>query len=71
LDYEAEERLNELRLLEAVETGASYLATACPYCLLMLDSAAVSLNLDHKIKVVSVAELLLQSVMISSEEVEQ
>jgi len=34
------ERLAEIRLEEALKTGADILATACPYCLAMLEESA-------------------------------
>jgi len=52
------ERLDELRLREAVETGAELLVTACPFCLINFREAAKTLNLEDKIKVVDLAELV-------------
>jgi len=37
---ESGERINEARFAEAVATGADTVATACPFCLVMLDDAA-------------------------------
>ena len=51
-----------LRVREALETGADVIATACPYCILMLEDAVNVLNAGEKIAVRDVAELLAQSV---------
>jgi Fe-S oxidoreductase len=37
---ESGERINEARFVEAAATGADTVATACPFCLVMLDDAA-------------------------------
>ena len=37
---ESGERINEARFAEAAATGADTVATACPFCLVMLDDAA-------------------------------
>ncbi len=55
------ERLGDLRVLEAVETGAEVIITACPYCVQMLEASILGLGIDEKIKVRTVSELLLSS----------
>lgn len=52
------ERLDELRLKEALETGAELLVTACPFCLINFREAAKTLNLEDKIKIIDLAELV-------------
>jgi len=54
-------RLAMMRVQEAVETGAQILATACPFCVLMLDEAVKTLNLEEKIQVLDVAEMAAQA----------
>ncbi|MGH2541820.1 MAG: heterodisulfide reductase-related iron-sulfur binding cluster, partial [Ardenticatenaceae bacterium] len=39
LEIEGEKRINELRLEEAMGTGAGKVAAACPFCVVMFDSA--------------------------------
>jgi len=53
------------RVKEAIETGAKYIATACPYCIKMLNNAIETLGVQDTIQVRDVAELLLQSVEAS------
>ncbi len=62
------ERLSDLRIEEALETGASVLATSCPYCITMFEDSIRTLNADDKIKVVDVSELFLESLGINIDE---
>ena len=54
-------RLAQLRVQEALDTGAEVLATACPFCLLTLDEAVKHLNADEKIRVLDIAEIAAQA----------
>ena len=49
-------RVNQMRFAEALETGAGTVATACPYCPIMLKDAATAAGSD--VQIVDVAELL-------------
>ncbi len=57
--------MGEIRIKEAMDTGAEVIATACPYCIRMLSDAIGKLGVEDKIKVQDVAELLCQSVDLS------
>ncbi len=52
---------------EALSTGAEVIATACPYCIRMLNDAVRALGVEDRIVVRDLAELLLQSVMMKDE----
>jgi Fe-S oxidoreductase len=54
-------RLAQLRVKEALETGAEVLATACPFCLLTLDEAVKAINAEDKLRVMDIAELVVQA----------
>ncbi len=56
------ERLSDFRLEEALGTGASILATSCPYCIAMLEDSTRTANADDKIKVKDLSELILESI---------
>ncbi len=62
------ERLSDLRVEEALATGASVLATSCPYCITMFEDSIRTLNADDKIKVKDVSELFLESLDINIDE---
>jgi Fe-S oxidoreductase len=61
-DSVAKESLGEIRIKEAIGTGAEVIATACPYCIRTLNESIAELGVGNKIKVRDIAELLLQSV---------
>ncbi len=58
-------RINNERLNQAVEAGASVVATGCPYCMIMLDDAAKAGQSDGSVpegtQVMDIAQLLAQS----------
>jgi Fe-S oxidoreductase len=60
------ERINVNRTVEAVATGASQIATACPFCRIMLSDGVTSLQADaaasEEVEVLDVAQLLLAAV---------
>jgi Fe-S oxidoreductase len=58
-NYWAEEvgtRINQVRAEEALDTGADFIATSCPFCLLMLTDGAKKFTEDQKI--FDIAELV-------------
>jgi Fe-S oxidoreductase len=58
---ESGERINQARFAEAAATGADTVATACPYCLVMLDDAAK--QGDAGPRVADVATLLAEATL--------
>ena len=62
------ERLSDLRIEEAMGTGATVLATACPYCITMFEDSARTLNVDGQVQIRDVTELLLESLEINIDE---
>jgi Fe-S oxidoreductase len=54
--------LGKIRIQEALDTGASILATACPYCIQMLNEAIEKMKVTHKIQVRDISEILLEAV---------
>ncbi len=49
------------RVLEAADTGAQLLVTACPICTVMLEDAVKSRNLEQRIRVCELSELVLET----------
>ncbi len=60
--YPPEHRFGVVRVRQAMKTGASVIATACPYCIRMLNEAIVELKVGNRITVQDISELLLTSV---------
>jgi Fe-S oxidoreductase len=61
-DHAKNENLGVLRIREAIRTGANVVATACPYCIRMLNDAVNELGVQNQIEVRDISELLLQSI---------
>ncbi len=61
--FEAEEggKISELRVMEAAETGAEVIATACPFCLAMLTDAVKTAGLEGHLEVKDIGELVLEA----------
>jgi Fe-S oxidoreductase len=55
-------RVNEERVRQALETGATTIATACPFCMTMIDDGVRAKGLDDTVQVLDVAELVLKAV---------
>ena len=58
--YETMERTATIRVKEALECGAEILATACPFCLLTLEDAVKSGELEDKIQILDIVEIVSQ-----------
>jgi Fe-S oxidoreductase len=61
-----DKHLGVMRIREALATGAGIIATACPYCIRMLNSAARELGVEHQLVVKDLAELLLSSLAMTA-----
>jgi len=55
------ERLSDLRLDQAVATGSSILAAACPYCILNFEDSILTTDRVGKIEVKDISELLAEA----------
>ena len=60
------QRLGVLRVQEALGSGAQVIATACPYCIRMLNEAIKELGVENQIAVQDLAELLWQSLALGT-----
>jgi Fe-S oxidoreductase/nitrate reductase gamma subunit len=62
LETDADTRINQRRLDEALETDVNVVATACPYCLIMFDDAIRSKGIGDQIQVLDIAEILYKQI---------
>ncbi len=62
MEEKAGKRINETRVKQAERTGAEILATVCPLCMISLDSAVKVLNLDERMRVMDILELVEERV---------
>jgi Fe-S oxidoreductase len=65
----AQQGFGVLRIRQALNTGAEVIATACPYCIRMLNDGVRELGVNNQIVVHHLAELLLQSVVARDERI--
>ena len=61
LESSGRERVENLRLVEARQTGASLVATACPFCKVMLETAGVTSGQQNEVRVRDIAELVSET----------
>ena len=57
------QRINQNRSQQAIATGATTVATACPFCLTMMRDGIQSLGEDERVTVKDFAEILADSVL--------
>lgn len=60
LEETAGTRINEERTQELIETGANTIASACPFCMTMLNDGLKSKEKNEEIEVKDIAEIILQ-----------
>jgi len=66
-DDPCQQEFGVLRVRQALNSGAEVIATACPYCIRMLNDGVKELGVQNQIVVRDIAELLLQSVVVRDE----
>ena len=64
LESKKDERFAELRIRQAVASGAQVLAVSCPYCMTMFEDSALGLNEADSIEIKDVIELVWESIWI-------
>ncbi|TET47471.1 4Fe-4S dicluster domain-containing protein [Candidatus Aerophobetes bacterium] len=63
-----EQKMSEIRIREAADTGASIVVTACPYCLVMLEDARKTADLEEKLRIMDLNELLAEALGLGDDE---
>jgi Fe-S oxidoreductase len=54
------ERFSDLRIEQALETGAEILVTACPYCITNFEDSRLTLNVEDRIEIRDITEIMRQ-----------
>ena len=62
LESKSGERFSELRVRQAIESGAQVLAVSCPYCMTMFEDAILTSGKEDLIAVKDVVELVSESI---------
>jgi Fe-S oxidoreductase len=55
------ERFSDLRVAQAVETGAEVLATACPYCITNFEDSRLALKDEHALAIKDITEIVAEA----------
>ena len=64
LETDAETRVNQQRLQQALNTNAEVVATACPYCLTMFEDAINSKGISEEITTKDITEILADQLQV-------
>jgi Fe-S oxidoreductase/nitrate reductase gamma subunit len=64
MEEEPDQRVNGLRIKDAVATQADIVITACPFCLQMFEDAAGALEMEKPLEVLDLVELLERAVKL-------
>ncbi len=67
VDEPKDKRVNQERAREALETGADVVAVGCPFCMTMLEDGINARRGDRDVRVMDIAEILLQSMGVEVE----
>ncbi|MDO8688872.1 MAG: (Fe-S)-binding protein [Dehalococcoidia bacterium] len=55
-------RINEMRVQQAADTGATTIATACPFCLQMMDAGIRDQKMESRLRAMDLSQVLEQAV---------
>ena len=66
MDMKIGKRVNVMRADQAAATGASEIATACPFCMQMLEDGVKLTNREESMKVRDIAEILAERLILNS-----
>lgn len=58
MDTPKEERFSDIRLQQAVDTGAKVLATACPYCITNFEESRLNLQSEDVLEIKDITEII-------------
>jgi Fe-S oxidoreductase len=56
-------RINRNRINEAIDTGASMVAAACPFCMIMFEDGIRGVDAEETFQVKDIAELVAASMV--------
>lgn len=62
MDTKKGERFADLRIEQAIDTGASILAVACPYCMCNFEDSVLTLDKSESIEIRDIAELVQEAI---------
>ena len=60
MEENPDQRVNERRVQEIIDSDVEIVATACPYCLTMVEDGLKSRETDQSIKTMDLSELIAE-----------
>lgn len=63
METHKEERFSNIRIKQALDSGAEVLVTACPYCITNFEDTRVVLGLEDKIEIKDITEVMSEALM--------
>ncbi len=67
MDLKIGQRVNALRTDQAADTGATKVATACPFCMQMLEDGVKITDREDKIEIKDIAEIVVEHLALAGE----
>ena len=64
-----EQSPSRIRSREAAETGADIISVACPTCMTMIEDGLKGEDLDHKIRLMDISEIVLSAIIDAGESI--
>jgi len=64
MDMKVGERVNVVRINQAAETGAKQVATACPFCMQMLEDGAKLTDREESMQIKDIAEFMADNLVV-------
>jgi Fe-S oxidoreductase len=61
METKKDERFSDIRIEQALETGAGAMALACPYCMSNFDDSVLTTGKEDELVISDVAELVAQA----------
>lgn len=61
METQKSERFGDLRIDQAIDTGAELLVTSCPYCITMFEDSRVTMGVDEKIEIKDITEIIQEA----------
>ncbi len=61
------ERFSDLRVLQAIDSGAEVLATACPYCIANFEDSRLGLGDDQSLEIKDIAEIVYETIQTTEQ----
>lgn len=66
MEHEAGQRINDVRMDEILKLDAELVAVSCPFCLVMLDEAALSRGGEHAPRLKDLAEVVAEALIVAA-----